>query len=151
VRGLAVGVRDFVVEPAELQLAPRVEAVRHAADGAIAGPEPRTGRHHGPEGGAVLAAGGARQAGQAEVVPESVGEDTETAVLGLDGVVADPEPGVTDLDAPAQVTLRARVADEVDERVPPVRPDGVRAERAAAGFLSLAGKDQLEVVEISVG
>ena len=82
---------------------------------------------------------------------ELVREDAEAAVLGLGRVVADPDAGVTDLDATELVARGAGLAGVGGVGVPAVRPDGVGALGAAAGLLALTGVDRLEVVDVAVG
>ncbi len=142
---------DLVVEPAELELLPRAHVARRGADRVLAAVEPGAAAHQGPEGGAVVAARGVVEVGQAEVVAELVREDAEAAVLRLGGVVADPDAGVADLGAAGLVVARTRRADAVGVGVPAVRPDRVGALGAAAGLLALTGVDGLEVVDVAVG
>ncbi len=78
--------------------------------------------------------------------------DAESAVLRLDGVVADPDAGVADRGAAQLVAGRTRGAGVGAERVPAVlRPDRVLALRAAARGLVLTGVHDLEVVDVAVG
>ncbi|MGC0409925.1 hypothetical protein RKD31_003168 [Streptomyces sp. SAI-163] len=77
--------------------------------------------------------------------------DAESAVLRLDGVVADPDAGVADLGAAELVVGGAGGAGVGAEGVPAVGPDGVLALRAATGGLVLAGVHDLEVVDVAVG
>ena len=107
---------------------------------------PGAGAHQGPEAGAVLAAAGVVEVGQAEVVAELVGEDAEAAVLRLGGVVADPEAGVADLDA-AVLVATAGPPLRVGVDRPAVRPD---RRRGCAGLLALTGVHGLEVVDVAV-
>ncbi|CAM5739221.1 hypothetical protein SALBM311S_07747 [Streptomyces alboniger] len=80
-----------------------------------------------------------------------MGEDAQTAVLRLDGVVADPDAGVADLGAAELVVLGAGGAGVGAEGEPAVGPDRVLALRAAARGLVLAGVHDLEVVDVTVG
>ncbi len=80
-----------------------------------------------------------------------VGVDAESAVLRLDGVVADPDAGVADLGAAELVGVRSGGAGVGAEGVPAVGPDRVRALGAAAGGLVLTGVHDLEVVDVAVG
>ena len=93
-----------------------------------------------PEAGRVLratgVAAGVVEVGQAEVVAELVAEDADAAVLGLDGVVADPEVRCRRSGRRRAVWAGAGRADAVVERVPAVAPDGVGALGAAAGLLA---------------
>ena len=113
--------------------------------------EPRATAHQRPEGGAVVAAVGVVEVGQAEVVAELVREDAEAAVLGLGRVVTDPDAGVTELHAAELVDAGPGLAGAGGVGVPAVRPDGVVALGAAAGLLALTGVDRLEVVDVAVG
>ena len=85
-------------EPPELQSLPRAHVGRRVADAVGAAVADVGARgHQGPEGSVVLGAagvaGGVVEVGQAEVVAELVGEHTQAAVLGLHGVVVDPDAG----------------------------------------------------------
>ena len=76
---------------------------------------------------------------------ELVREDAEAAVLGLGGVVTQPDAGVADLDTTelgAVGTLRA-----AGVRRPAVRPD---RPLGSAGLLAGSGVDGLEVVDVAV-
>ena len=80
-----------------------------------------------------------------------VREDAEATVLGLDGVVADPE-----VRARRSACRRGRLALGtgrplvVSVGVPAVRPDRVPP-ACTAGLLALTGVDGLEVVDVAVG
>ncbi len=93
------GTGHLVVQPAQLELFPCAHVAGHGADIDRAIAHPGAGGHQGPEAGPVLAARGIVQIRQAEVMAEFMGEDTHTAVLRLDGVLADPVVAVADLDA----------------------------------------------------
>ena len=123
------GLGRVVVQPAQLELVPGVHVAGQVTDLVLAGAEPGTGGHQGPEAGGVLAAGGVVVVRQTEVVAVLVGEDAEAAVLRLDGVVADPDAGVADLGAAELVAVGAGRTRVGAERVPAVRPDGVLALR----------------------
>ncbi len=84
---------------------------------------------------------------------ELVGEDADAAVLGLDGVVADPVVAAADRHAaervrPAPSTSGPCAPGSVGIRA--VAPDGVGALGTAAGLLALAGMHRLEVVDVAV-
>src|SRR5450759_3732043 len=79
-----------------------------------------------------------------------VSEPTHAAVLGLDGVLADPVVAVSDLDAAVLVEGRPGGPDQVGVGVPAVAPDGRGPEGPAAGLLALAGVDRLEGVDVAV-
>ena len=112
--------------------------------------EPRAAGHERPEAGAVLAASGVVEVGQAEVVAELVREHADAAVLRLDGVLADPVVAVSDLDAAELVEARAGRAEVGGVRVPAVAPDGGVAEHATAGLVALASVERLEGVDVAV-
>ena len=85
---------------------------------------------------------------------ELVREHADAAVLGLDGVVADPVAGAAEADA-----RRSRVGTPPTTGPTPcaaavgvraVAPDGVGALGAATGLLAFAGVDRLEVVDVAV-
>ena len=123
--------------------------------------------HERPEAGRVLrAAGVARRVveiRQAEVVRVLVREDAEAAVLGLDGVVADPDAGRVVRDrrtaretpplpafTPPNCESPAGPPARGTLRVPAVAPDRVRALLRVAGRLVAAGVDDLEVIDEAV-
>ena len=81
---------------------------------------------------------------------ELVREDADAAVLRLDRVVADPVAAGADTNTAGAVVGGTVDADEVVVRIPAVAPDRVRALRAAARLLALAGVDRLEVVDVAV-
>ena len=171
VLGRTTGTRHVVVEPAELELVPRTERHRAVADAFLAPPGSPGLAHQAPEADAVLgAAGVARrvvEVGQPQVVRELVREDTEPAVLGLDGVVVDPHAGrvvgdldvrpgrvghaaLADVDATDLRTADRTGAEGLDLRVPAVAPDGVGAvDRVAVGLVAARVHD-LEVVDVAV-
>src|SRR5690606_5268956 len=151
VPGVDTRLGPVVVQPAQLELVPGGHVAGQVTDLLLAGAQPGTGGHQGPETGGVLAAGGVVEVRQAEVVTVLVGEDAESAVLRLDGVVADPDAGLADGRAAQLVLLRTGGTGVGAERVPAVRPDGVRALGAAARGLVLAGVHDLEVVDVAVG
>src|SRR5690606_4222273 len=96
-------------------------------DGPVAGPGSLG--HECPPAGRVLPADPVIQVGQVQVVGELMGENADTTVLSLDGVVADPVAGVADLDAAEWIEVRSGDADQVVERIPAMAPDGILAER----------------------
>ena len=77
------------------------------------GVHPGAGGHQRPEAGPVFAAGSIVQVRQAQVMAVLVSKYTYAAVLGLDGVLANPEIAVTDPDAAVRIegwslSIRAR-------------------------------------------
>ncbi len=145
------GLRLVVVEPAELQLAPGVEVAGVGAGGVLALAQVRGGGHQRPEVDAVVAAAGAVQVGQAEVVAELVGEQADAAVLARLDVVVDVQAGVADRRAADLVAGRADLAGRVREGPAAVRPQRVGALRAAAPGLVGAGVHDDDVVQVAVG
>src|SRR5665647_2309290 len=79
-----------------------------------------------------------------------VSEDTHAAVLGLDGVLADPVVAVSDLDAAVLVEGRAGCADQVGVGIPAVAPDGLGAQCPAASLFTLARMHRLASVDVAV-
>ncbi|KDN84967.1 hypothetical protein KCH_34940 [Kitasatospora cheerisanensis KCTC 2395] len=150
--GVLAGLGGVVVQPAELQLRPDVQVVRHVADLVLALAEPGARGHQGPETDRVVdaLAAGVVQVRQAQVVAVLVGEHAQAAVLRLHGVVADPQAGGADRGAAQLVVVRAGLARLVGVHVRAVRPQRVVALDAAAGGLVLTGVDDLEVVQVAV-
>ncbi len=150
--GTRRGLGHVVVQPAQLELVPGGHVAGQVTDAVLAGAEPGAGRHQRPEADRVLGGvGRVVQVRQTEVVAVLVGEDAQAAVLGLCGVVADPDAGVADLGAAGLVVGRAGRAGVGAVGVPAVRPDGVGALDAAARGLVLTGVHDLEVIDVAVG
>ncbi len=146
------GQRRLVVQPAELQLVPSTEVRGAGADGVVAGCGLPALRHDRPPvHGVVRGIAGVVEVGQTEVVAVLVGDGAHAAVLGLHGVVADPQPAVGDLAAALLALCRSghALVALVDE--PAVGPDGVLALDLVTVGLVAAGVDDLEVVEVAVG
>ena len=144
------GHRKVVAEPAQRELLPRAHVDGLVADRVLAVGGPRAGAHERPEARAVLRqARGVVEVRQTEVVAELVREDPDAAVFGLDRVVADPEARPRQVVAAELAVGGTLVVVEV--RVPTVAPDGVAAERAAAGLFAFARMDESEVVDVAVG
>ena len=156
--GLAVtGLDELVVEPAEDQLVPGAHRerpvanpVRRRAVAPVGAARPRR-----PEAGRVLGATGVARrvvlVRDPEVVAELVREHADTAVLRLDGVVADAEVRVPIRTPPSWLIGAGRPIPSPETfAVRAMAPDRVGALRPAAGLLTLAGVDRLEVVDVAV-
>lgn len=119
----------------------------------------RSGAHERPERRRVLGTarvpGRVAEIGQAEIVRVLVREDAEASVLGLDGVVADPDAGRVARDRHAARHAAATGVDAreaarstgLNGRVPAVAPDRVGAVIWVTGGLVAARVDDLEVVD----
>ena len=88
-----------------------------------------------------VATSGVVEVRQTEVVAELVGEDTQAAVLGLGGVVTDPDTGVAERNATRKVARRTSGAGAGGVDEPAVGPDRVATLRTAAGLFALTGVD----------
>ncbi len=111
---------------------------------------PGTLGHQRPEGGAVRAAGGIVEVRQSEVVAVLVDENADTAVFGLDGVLADPVVAAADLAAARRVECRSGRSDALVEGIPAVAPDRGLTQRTASGLFAFPGVDRLERVDVAV-
>ena len=96
---------------------------------------------------------GVVEVGQAKVVAELVREHAEAAILGLDGVVTNPDSRHRRSGHRRTGSRRPRGRSDAEVGrvdIPAVGPDRIRALGAAAGVLALTGVNRLEVIQVSV-
>src|SRR3990172_11198596 len=78
-----------------------------------------------------------------------MGKHTNTAVLRLNGVLANPVIALTHLDAAKHVKGRAGSPDQVVVGIPAMTPDGPIA-RSRASFIAHASVHRLEGINVAI-
>src|SRR5690242_8384341 len=84
-------------------------------------------------------------------MPELVGEHTYTAVLRLDGIVANPEIGGADADTTEGMRTDTIGTVRTEVGIPAMAPNSIRTLGAATGLFAFTCMDGLEVIDVPIG